>query len=114
MIKVPPHGYGAIGMFELAPVGVPIALLGIIFLMIAAPRLMPSHRSPVCELKERENRRYLAELGVPKESPLIGQGAEEAFQKDHPSLEVLELIRYSHIFYPDGIRLTLPPMTYCW
>jgi len=103
------HGYGAIGMFELAPVGIPIAILGIIFLMIAAPRLMPSHRSPVCELGNSENRRYLAELGIPKESPLIGQEAKGAFQKNHPSLEVLELIRYSHIYYPGRDKVDIAP-----
>jgi di/tricarboxylate transporter len=103
------HGYGPIGMFELAPVGIPIAILGILFLMIAAPRLMPSHQSPVCELGDSQNRRYLAELAIPKESALIGLDAKKAFAKDHPSLEVLELIRYSHIFYPGRDKIDIAP-----
>ena len=103
------QGYGSIGMFELAPVGVPIAVLGIIFLMVAAPRLMPSHQTPVCELSDRQNRRYLAELSIPKDSPLIGKSAAEAFKKNHPHLEVLELIRYSHIFYPGRDKIDIAP-----
>ena len=103
------HGYGPIGMFELTPVGIPIAVLGILFLMIAAPRLMPSHRSPVCELGNSENRRYLAELAVPKDSPLVGYNAENALHKDYPTIEVLELIRYSHVFYPGRDNVEIAP-----
>ena len=41
------HGLGSLGMFELSPLGVPIALLGIMFLIFAAPKLMPSMHTPV-------------------------------------------------------------------
>jgi di/tricarboxylate transporter len=66
------YGYGELAMFELAALGVPIAVLGIGFLYVAAPRLMPGHAVPVCEVDE-EHRRYLAELLVPAESSLVGQ-----------------------------------------
>jgi di/tricarboxylate transporter len=52
------HGYGALGMFELSVLGVPIALLGITFLLLAAPRLMPSLHSPVCELKNSHSTNF--------------------------------------------------------
>jgi di/tricarboxylate transporter len=58
------QGYGAIGMFELSTLGVPIAVLGIAFLMIAAPRFMPSLLNPTCEVENSEHRRYLAELAA--------------------------------------------------
>ncbi|MFO7687514.1 MAG: SLC13 family permease [Desulfobacterales bacterium] len=103
------RGYGALGMFELTALGVPIALLGIVFLLFAAPLLMPSHRSPVCELKEGVRRRYLAEFHIPRESPLIGQKADRVFADRHPSLEVLELIRYSHIYYPERDAVVIAP-----
>ncbi|MFZ0134639.1 MAG: SLC13 family permease [Desulfobacterales bacterium] len=103
------RGFGALGMFELAPVGVPIAIAGIAFLLFAAPRLMPSHRSPVCELKEGGRRRYLAEFSIPRASRLIGQKAEQAFADSHRALEVLEVIRYSHIYYPDRDTVTIAP-----
>jgi di/tricarboxylate transporter len=103
------RGYGALGMFELAPVGVPIALLGIVFLLFAAPRLMPSHRSPVCELKDGGRRRYLAEFSVQRQSALIGRAADHAFTDQHSTLEVVELIRYSHIYYPDRDEVVIAP-----
>ena len=103
------HGYGPLGMFELTVVGVPIAVAGIAFLLYAAPRLMPSHRMPVCEMKNGRTKRYLAELSIPKSSPLVGMAAGQAFARQYPGIEVLELIRYSHIFYPDRDEVTVAP-----
>ncbi len=93
-------GYGAIGMFGLSTLGVPIAMLGIAFLMVAAPRFMPSLLSPTCEIEGGEHRKYLAELAVPRGSQLIGQDPVQTFREKYPDLEVIELIRYSHIFHP--------------
>ncbi|UCF85428.1 MAG: SLC13 family permease [Desulfobacteraceae bacterium] len=94
------RGYGALGMFELSVVGVPIAIIGIAFLMVTVPWFMPSLLNPTCELADSEHRRYLAELAIPRGSKLIDMDPHSAFQATHPNLEVLELIRYSHIYYP--------------
>ncbi|MBW2433044.1 MAG: SLC13 family permease [Deltaproteobacteria bacterium] len=95
------HGFGSLGMFELSSLGVPIALLGILFLIFAAPRLMPNVHNPVCELKDDEHRRYLAELDIPRESTIIGEDPKSYFSQKYPDMDVLELIRYSHVYYPD-------------
>ena len=100
------YGYGELAMFELAALGVPIAVLGIGFLYFAAPRLMPGHVAPVCEV-DKEHRRYLAELLVPADSSLIGQEPQQAFSQISPFFEVFETIRNSHILHPwrDRIRI---------
>ena len=103
------HGFGSLGMFELSPLGVPIALLGIFFLIFAAPKLMPNMHNPVCELKDDEHRRYLAELQVPHGSRIIGENPESYFSQKYPGMEVLELIRYSHVFYPDRDAVKIAP-----
>lgn len=103
------HGLGSLRMFELSPLGVPIALLGIFFLIFAAPKLMPSMHNPVCELKDDEHRRYLAELQVPRGSRIAGENPESYFSQKYPGMEVLELIRYSHIFYPDRDAVKIAP-----
>ena len=94
------YGFGALSMFELAVIGVPIAIVGISFLLLASPRLMPSLSNPICQLKDSDNRRYMAELEIPRESKLIGKDPTLVFEEKYPGLEVLELIRYSHIFHP--------------
>jgi len=103
------YGFGALGMFELSRLGVPIALIGIAFLIFAAPRLMPSMHNPVCELKNDAHRRYLAELQVPRGSRIIGEDPDSYFAQKYPDTEVLELIRYSHIFYPDRDAVKMAP-----
>jgi di/tricarboxylate transporter len=103
------YGYRPLGMFELAQLGVPLALLGIAFLLFAAPRLMPAHLSPVCEMEDAENRRYLAEFLIPPASPLIGRKAAEVFSQQYPGIQVLELIRDEHIYYPERDPVTITP-----
>lgn len=101
------QGYGGIGMFELSVLGVPIAILGIVILMFAVPRFMPSLLTPTCEMENSEHRRYLAELAVPRGSKLIGLEPSQVFAEDYPGLEVIELIRYSHIFHPSRDAVTI-------
>jgi di/tricarboxylate transporter len=103
------NGFGSLGMFELSPLGLPIALLGIFFLIFAAPKLMPSGHNPVCELKDSEHRRYLAEFQIPRGSPIIGENPDSYFAEKYPNMEVLELIRYSHVFYPDRDPVKIAP-----
>ncbi|MEJ2285515.1 MAG: SLC13 family permease [Desulfobacterales bacterium] len=103
------HGLGSLGMFELSPLGVPIALLGLGFMIFAAPKLMPSMHIPICELKDSEHRRYLAELQVPRGSRLIGENPASYFSHKFPAMEILELIRYSHVYYPDRDTVEIAP-----
>ncbi len=101
------QGFDSLGMFELSPLGLPIALLGILFLIFAAPKLMPSVHNPVCELKDDDHRRYLAELVVPRESTIIGKDPKSYFSQKYPGMDVLELIRYSHVYYPDRDKVKM-------
>ena len=103
------YGFREIAMFELAPLGLPIAVLGMLFVFLAAPRLMPEHTAPVCEIEDREDKLYLAELRIPVESPLIGQEPSEALKADFPSINLIEVIRGSQIFDPKRARIELRP-----
>ncbi|SHO42716.1 SLC13 family permease [Desulfopila aestuarii] len=94
------YGYGPLSMFELAIIGVPIAICGIIFLLFAAPKVLPSLANPVCHIQDNEHRQYLAELQINKESALIGLASTELFREKYPKMEVLEVINRSHIYYP--------------
>lgn len=102
-------GYGSLTMFELSKVGIPIAVVGIIFILLTAKRLLPDMHNPTCELDDPEHRRYLAELTVPKGSPLKGLDPCQTLSERYPGIEVLELIRYSHIFYPCRDHVTIAP-----
>jgi di/tricarboxylate transporter len=101
------YGLGPLSFFELSIIGIPIAVIGILFILLAAPRLMPTLANPVCQIKDSENRRYLAELIIPRGSSLIDKDPMSMFSEKYPAVDILEVIRYSHIFHParDAIRV---------
>lgn len=99
------YGYGSIGMFELSILGVPVALVGIVFLFVLAPRVMPASVVPTCEIDKDENRRYLAEFTIPAGSPLIGKNSNSLFIGEHPTVQIFEVIRGDRIFYPDQVTI---------
>ena len=101
------HGYGALSMFELAIIGVPIGVVGIFFLIVIAPKMLPALANPICQLKDGEHRKYLAELRICETSKIIGQLPEEAFSKRFPDLEVIELISHDRIYQPQRDRQTI-------
>lgn len=101
------YGYGALEMFELSKIGVPIAVLGLGFLLLAAFKIMPTTANPTCELESGHRQQYLAEIHIPKGSILIEKDPSDAFQSKYPDMEVLELIRNSHVFYPGRDMVTI-------
>lgn len=103
------HGTGAISMFELSVLGVPIALIGFFFLLMAAPKWMPDTLNPVCELEDNENRRYLAEFNVPADSPIVGNDPLLFLKARYPGLEIIDLIRYDHVFHPNRDHMAVAP-----
>ena len=106
------YGYGKLAMFELSTLGVPIAILGIVFLVWAGPRMLQGLTGPVCEMRDSEHRRYLAEFAIPRGSKLIGMDPTNVFATNYSGMEVVEVIRYSHIFYPgrDVVKLAAGDM----
>ena len=63
-------GLGAFGMFDFAPVGVAVAVLGVIFTATIGWRLVPARRSSVGDGFETGT--YLTEVRVPEKSKAIG------------------------------------------
>ena len=101
------NGFDAIGMFELSPVGIPIALVGIVFLYFAAPLIMPGHKAPVCEIEDSEERKYLAELSVPEASKMVGQDPMTFFREKYPTVDIFEVIRGPHIYFPESEKVQI-------
>jgi di/tricarboxylate transporter len=102
-------GYEQLTMFELGKIGVPIALIGIVFLLVAAPRLMPARTAPVCELDHGKAKRYIAELIVTEGSPLVGTRDIITTAETGFGLSVIEIFRNGHILDPFRSRITVQP-----
>lgn len=77
---LPATGQKPLGFFELAWVGLPTALIGLLYLFFIAPRLLPARDVQL----EESLRDYLADLTVAPGSPLVGQTLLESnLGRDH-------------------------------
>jgi di/tricarboxylate transporter len=80
------------GMFELTPVGVPIAVAGILYMLTIGRRLLPNRATPD-DLGQLGNRLYLTELVVLPNSPLIGKTLTESSLGHEMDLTVVRVVR---------------------
>ena len=80
------------GMFELAPVGIPIAVAGIIYLIAIGHRLIPQ-RSNAASATEIGERMYQADVLIVENSPLVGKTLRQAKLTKTAGLKVVKLVR---------------------
>lgn len=83
-------GTGRIGMFELAWVGLPTAVLGLVFIILTR-RLLPERRSSMTQLSDP--REYSVEMNVVEDGPLVGKSIEEAGLRHLGSVYLVEIER---------------------
>lgn len=88
------YGQPPMGMFELAPVGIPIAIAGIAYVLLIGTRLLPQRKEQDGDEKIGE-RTYQADVLVVEGGPLIGKSLAEAKVTDHAGLTTVKLIRGS-------------------
>jgi len=89
---LPDYDMEPIGFFELAPLGLPITVAGLIYLLLIAPRFIPDRTSGE-RLDSFGIRQYLAEAVIPEGSKLAGQTLGESRLGDTTELTVLGLRR---------------------
>lgn len=81
-------GLAPFHIFEITPVGIPVAIAGLIYLALLGPRLLPDRDSMATLLSDRSKAKFFTEAVIPPESNLIGR-------------EVLSV----QLFKRDGVRL---------
>ena len=84
-----------LGMFDIAWVGVPILVVGLIYLAVCTRFLLPDRQESFDELQDP--REYTTEMMVTKGSPLIGQTIEEAGLRQLPGMYLMEIDRRNHV-----------------
>jgi di/tricarboxylate transporter len=86
-------GMAPLGMFEMAPVGVPIAVVGLLYMFTLGRRLLPSRSEPPDPRDEFGLRPYLTEVLVPDGSTWVGRTLAETGFGTELDLQVLRIIR---------------------
>lgn len=82
----------SLGMFELAYVGIPCAVLGSMFLLAGAKWLLPGHGA-LSENFCKGGREYLLEMKVHDSSPLVGKSIQEASLRNLEQVYLAEIQR---------------------
>lgn len=84
-----------LGMFELAWVGLPVAVAGTLLIILFAQRLLPRREAVLTELDNP--REYSVEMMVASDGPLPGQTIEGAGLRHLPGMYLAEIERDGHI-----------------
>ncbi len=90
-------GLPPIGMFEMTPVGLLLAAVGLAVLFVLAPRLLPRRETLTSLLDERSERQFLTEAFIPAGSSLVGRTARVALARVLRHGRVLELVRHGEV-----------------
>ncbi|MBC8342068.1 MAG: SLC13 family permease [Proteobacteria bacterium] len=85
-------GMESLSLFELAPVGIPMTITGLLYLFFVAPRILPSRSDPASTVGERR-REYTVSMLVEPDCTLIEQSIEAAGLRGLPGLFLFEIRR---------------------
>lgn len=78
-------------LFDLAPIGIPCAIIGTLFILLTHRWLLPN-RKPVISGGD-DLRQYTVEMVVAPDGPLVGKTIEQAGLRHLPSLYLAEIAR---------------------
>ena len=92
-------GMPPLGFFELAGVGIPVLLAGLVYLVFVAPKLLPNRSDPG-DAFDKRRREYVTTMVVGDICPLVGQTVEEAGLRHLPGLFLVEIERRGRILTP--------------
>jgi di/tricarboxylate transporter len=95
------RGGGPMSMFELTPVGLPVAIVGLTFLVTLGKRMLPD-RQDLLERVERNPREYAVEMVIRPGCPLIGQTVRSGGLRDLHGLYLYRIERGGATVAPVG------------
>ena len=84
-------GHPGLGMFDITPIGVAVTVVGLVYLLLFADRLLPERAGAVAQLENA--RQYAFELRVLPGGLLVGKTIEEAGLRQMTHAYVLEIER---------------------
>ncbi|MEB3125325.1 MAG: SLC13 family permease [Synechococcales bacterium] len=93
-------GYGEFHLFQFTPIGLITFLVGIIYLAVFAPKLLPDRKQPNADLLNQDYALtdYVSEAIITPQSNLIGQTLRSTAIQRNFDIDVLEIIRNNQHF----------------
>jgi len=104
------EGIEGIGMFEITPVGLVYAAVGITYLFFVGRLLLPDRGTVTSYMQgQRNTGEYMTEVQVPEGSELVGRTVDAALQAAHPDVRLLQIIRGEALFWPPLDKVVIEP-----
>lgn len=91
-------GQEPLGIFEITPVGLPLALVGTVAIVALAPLLVPTRRAPDEDLGSV--REFTVEMIVSADSPLAGRTVAEGSLRSLQGVYLVEILRGGRTLAP--------------
>lgn len=85
-----------LGLFELGYVGLPVAVIGCLYLVTVGQKLLPDRTGSIEQFDDV--REYLLEMQVEEGCELAGQSVEQAGLRHLPGLYLIEIVRDDQVF----------------
>ena len=100
------QGMRPFGLFEIAPLGICVAIAGFATMWLLVPRFMPNRDLMADLLGTRKRMKFFTEVVVPEGSPLIGAQVMDVaiFRRD--GMRVIDVLRGE-----DSLRRQFPEVT---
>ena len=97
-------GYGAFSLFEFTKLGLVTALVGLVYLIVVAPRLLPKRRSPDSDfiVRDYQLKDYISEIVIEACPYLVGKTLHNSGLQHQFDVDVLELIR-NDCYFPQPL-----------
>lgn len=86
-------GFGEFSLFQFTAVGLITFVVGLVYLALAAPQLLPARKAPIANLSDYGLKDYVTEVVIGPSSNLIGQTLKASEIQRKYDIDVLELIR---------------------
>ncbi len=87
-------GEQGFSLFAITPVGLPVAIIGVLFMLVAVPKLLPDRR----ESKPFDNmREFTLEVAIDPHGPLVGLTVEQAGLRNLERVYLVEIDRRDSI-----------------
>jgi di/tricarboxylate transporter len=87
------NGQAAFHIFEIAPVGIVLAAVGVLYLFLVAPRLLPDRTSMANLLSDKSRARFFTEVVIPPESNLVGREVTGVQLFKREGVRLIDVIR---------------------
>ena len=92
-------GMEGMGLFEISKLGIPIAILGLLYIIFIGHRTLPEHKETFTMIEEK-TREFVLQLKITEDYPHIGKTIEEAGLRHLQGLFLFQIYRDNQIIAP--------------